>query len=44
MDNQTLMNTIATLSGTLDPLMRANQSDTAKVVADKILELVKTIK
>lgn len=44
MEQQVLLNQIATLASTIDPLIRAEQKDAAKEVAEKILELVKNIK
>jgi hypothetical protein len=44
MENQTLLNTIAVLSSSLDPLLRANKKDVVDTVAIKIKELTEQIK
>lgn len=44
MENQELLNTITTLSGTIDSLVRAKQDKVVKEVSEKILELVKKLK
>lgn len=44
MKQSEIINAIAVLSGTLDPLSRSKKSEVASEVADKISELVKKIK
>ena len=44
MDNQNLLNSIATLSGTIDPLIRAKDIPAIETVSKKIVELVGLIK
>jgi len=43
MDNQLLLNQIATLSGTIDPLIRAKETRAVETVSKKIVELVALI-
>lgn len=44
MENQELLNAIATLSATIDPLIRAGKKDEVDEVSKKMIELIKKIK
>ena len=43
MERQELLNTIATLSGSIDPLLRAGKEDAITKVVEKMLELIKQL-
>ncbi len=43
MNNQETLSAIATLSGVIDPLIRAKKEDALKEVVEKLLELVKKL-
>lgn len=43
-ENQTTINAIGTLAGTVDALNRAQQTEAIKKVTEKILELVEKLK
>lgn len=43
MDNQMLLNAIATLTQTVGTLLAINEKDSAKIVVDKIIELVEKL-
>ena len=44
MENQQLLNSIATLSGVIDPLIRAKKTEDIDKIVKKITELVEKIK
>ncbi len=44
MKKQELLNSISTLAGSIDPLVRAEQKKAIKVVVNKMLELIKKLK
>ena len=43
MDNQQLINTIATLAGSIDPLIRAGESEAITFVVKKMLNLIEKL-
>jgi len=43
MENQEILNSIAVLSSSIDPLLRADKKDIAEEVSNKISELTKMI-
>lgn len=44
MKDQNLINAIAILSGSIDPLTRAKREDAISAVVEKMLELIKKLK
>jgi hypothetical protein len=44
MENQQVLNSISTLAGSIDPLVRAKEVEAVKKVVEKLLQLVSNIK
>lgn len=44
MEKQELLNAIATLAGSIDPLVRAEQKEAITTVVKKMLELIEKLK